>query len=208
MVEGVFARAFRSELRPVEVGRRMIKEMEGNRTVDVRGRTVVPNAYTISLSPDALATFEDIHSLLIRELCDAARDHARDQGWGFVGPVEVDLVADPGLKSSTVRVEARMKEQQSGTRGAALVLADGNRLALSNEVVSVGRLHSCTIPLPDDTHVSRHHADFRPSGTGWVVVDNNSTNGTRVNGVIVTEHRLSDGDVVTIGNARMVFEGL
>ena len=47
MVEGVFARAFRSGLRPIEIGRRLVREIDDNRSVDVRGRTVVPNHFTV-----------------------------------------------------------------------------------------------------------------------------------------------------------------
>ena len=46
MVDGVFARAFRSQIKPIELGRRLIREMDDHRSVDVRGRTVVPNAFT------------------------------------------------------------------------------------------------------------------------------------------------------------------
>src|SRR3546814_9180208 len=50
MVEGAFARAFKSGLRPVELGRRMIREMDDHRSVGVRGDTVVPNSFTVALS--------------------------------------------------------------------------------------------------------------------------------------------------------------
>ncbi|MEO6629528.1 MAG: DUF3662 domain-containing protein, partial [Aquihabitans sp.] len=50
MVEGTFARIFRSGLRPVELGRRLVREMDDNRSVDVRGRTVVPNQFTVEVS--------------------------------------------------------------------------------------------------------------------------------------------------------------
>ena len=50
MVEGTFARIFRSTIRPVELGRRLVREMDDNRSVDVRGRTLVPNHFTVELS--------------------------------------------------------------------------------------------------------------------------------------------------------------
>ena len=51
MVEGVFARVFRSGLRPIELGRRLVREMDDNRSVDVRGRTIVPNPFIITPQP-------------------------------------------------------------------------------------------------------------------------------------------------------------
>ena len=93
MVEGVFARVFRSGLRPIELGRRLVREMDDHRSIDVRGRTIVPNAFTISLSQDDLDRFAEIGDSLARELCDAAREHAHDEGYAFMGPVTVELAA-------------------------------------------------------------------------------------------------------------------
>src|SRR5690348_10472377 len=97
LVEGTFARAFRSGLRPVELGRRVVREMDDNRSVDVRGRTVVPNSFAVQLSQADYDQLADIHETLVRELADAAREHARDEGYTFLGPVVVDLVVDPKL---------------------------------------------------------------------------------------------------------------
>jgi len=60
MVEGVFSRSSRSAIRPVELGRRLLREMDDHRSVDVRGRRIVPNAFTFHLSPKDLASFADI----------------------------------------------------------------------------------------------------------------------------------------------------
>ena len=47
MVEGTFARAFKSGLRPVEIGRRLTREMDADRSVGVNDRTIIPNQFTI-----------------------------------------------------------------------------------------------------------------------------------------------------------------
>src|SRR3954468_12226731 len=86
MVEGAFARVFRSGLRPVELGRRLTREMDDNRSVDVRGRTVVPNHFDVALASTDFEQFTDIKDTLVRELSDAAREHARDEGYTFLGP--------------------------------------------------------------------------------------------------------------------------
>ena len=57
-----------------------------------------------------------------------------------------------------------------------------------------------------DPNVSRNHAEIRPQGDRFVVVDLGSTNGTKVNGVRVTNQLLDDGDEVSFGNTRMRFE--
>jgi pSer/pThr/pTyr-binding forkhead associated (FHA) protein len=57
-----------------------------------------------------------------------------------------------------------------------------------------------------DSKASRRHAEIRPQGTGFLLVDLQSTNGTRVNGAKVAEHLLADGDVVEIGATVFRFE--
>ena len=74
MVEGVFSRAFKSNVRPIEIGRRLIKEIDSNRTVDMKGRRVVPNQFVIRLAPDDQAALADIESALITELAEAVKE--------------------------------------------------------------------------------------------------------------------------------------
>jgi hypothetical protein len=188
MVEGVFARAFRSGLRPVEIGRRLVREIDDNRSVDVRGRTVVPNHFSVQISADDNERFAEIHDTLIRELCDAAREHARDEGYTFLGPVEIEMVVDDRMHTGAFQIEGRMREGTGGSGAGSLVLPTGERVVLA------------------DPNVSRNHAEIRPQGNGYVVVDLDSTNGSRVNGVRVKEQELVDGDELAFGNTRMRFE--
>jgi pSer/pThr/pTyr-binding forkhead associated (FHA) protein len=61
------------------------------------------------------------------------------------------------------------------------------------------------VRLPD-TSVSRRHAEVRATGDGWTVVDLGSTNGTKVNGAVVTERRLKDGDTISVGDSHIKYE--
>ena len=76
LVEGTFSKAFRSGgLQPVEIGRRVGREMDAGRTLGVRG-TVAPNRFTVWLSNDDLERFSGFHEALARELADAAASTA------------------------------------------------------------------------------------------------------------------------------------
>jgi hypothetical protein len=205
MVDGVFARAFRSSLRPIEIGRKLVREIDDHRSVDVKGRVIVPNQFTVTLSHDDLEQFADIHEALVRELCDAAREYARDEGYTFMGPVAVELVEAVTQKSGRFKLEGRMVEAASMAGAGSIVLPTGDRIVLGEESLTIGRLPSCDIPVPDP-NVSRKHAEIRPSGAGYVVVDLGSTNGTRVNGATVNERKLTDGDVIAVGTTRLRFE--
>jgi hypothetical protein len=204
-VEGGFARLFRSGLKPIELGRKLTREMDDNRTVDVRGRTVVPNHFTIELSGTDQEAFAEIADTLERELAEAAREHARDEGYAFLGPVQVDLQVADDLRTGSFALTARMRPGEGGTGAGSLVLPTGDRVPLGEETITVGRLPESTIVLADP-NVSRTHAEIRPRGSTFVVVDLGSTNGTRINGIRVTEHELMDGDEVMFGNTRMRFE--
>ncbi len=204
LVEGAFAKTFRSELRPVEVGRKLTRQMDLARTVGISG-LVAPNRFTVALSPADSSQFESYAEALVRELAEAARDHARDCDYGFVGPVHVELVSDASLGAGEVTVEAEMVEAPGGVAAGSLVLPDGKRISIGEEPVAIGRVAEGAVVL-SDPNVSRNHAEVRRFGAGFVVVDLGSTNGTRVNGALVKERRLVDGDLITIGATVLRFD--
>lgn len=119
MVDGVFSRAFRSSLKPIELGRRLVKEMDARRTLDVHGRAIVPNVYRFSLSPADHHAFSSIEAPLVRELIDAAKEHARDEGYGLLGPLRVQLVVDESLKSGRLELASEMSAQARPAPGVA-----------------------------------------------------------------------------------------
>jgi hypothetical protein len=205
LVEGAFARAFKSGLRPVELGRRLVREMDDNRSVGVRGGTVVPNQFTVALSDSDLDQFEGVQDSLARELADAAREHARDEGYSFMGPVEVILQGDDRLHTGAFHIRGRLVEGEGGAGAGSIVLPTGDRFTLTESIVTIGRHPDSNLVLADP-NVSRNHAEIRPDGDRYVVVDLGSTNGTRVNGLRVDTHVLDDGDDLTFGNTRMRFE--
>lgn len=204
-VEGTFSRLFRSGLSPVEFGRKLVREMDAHRTVGVDGRTLVPNVYAMGIAASDAEQLADLLGTLRRELADAAREHARDERYGFVGPVEVSVDVDESLRGGVLTVRSRFAEGDGGLPPGSLLLPTGDRVPLGEYVVSVGRASDCTIVLADP-NVSRHHAEIRPAGDGFLVADLGSTNGTKVNEARVTEHHLRDGDEVRFGNTVMHFQ--
>jgi hypothetical protein len=204
MVEGVFSRVFKSGVRPIELGRRLVREMDLTRSIGVRGTTVTPNEFVIRLSPDDHEQLEPMHESLVRELRDAARQHAREEQYAFVGPVSVTLEVDPALRMGTFVLTGRMVEPEGGRPTGVLELPTGQRVVLGEFVVTIGRMPGSTITL-NDANVSRNHAEIRPTDSGFVLVDLGSTNGTKVNGQRVRERELRDGDVLTFGATEIGF---
>ena len=203
LVEGVFARAFRSGLQPVELGRRLTREMDASRTLGVRG-TIAPNRFTYSLSSKDMTRFASFEEALIRELSDMARDHAREEGYVFVGPVEVVLQPDESMAPGAFTLTGQVAGAPGGPVGA-IVQSDGKRVTLGDDPLTIGRLPECDIVLTDP-NVSRRHAEVRRRGNDFIVIDLGSTNGTRVNGAGVRERQLADGDEISLGSTRIRFE--
>ncbi len=206
MVEGVFSRAFRSSVRPIELGRRLVREMDEHRSVDVKGRRIVPNHFVFHLSSQDHAGFADIDEALLIELCEAAREYARDEGYHFMGPVTVELQVNMALKPGRFEIDSTMREGGGGAGAGSLVMPSGERVTLGDNVVSFGRHPDCTIVL-NDPNVSRRHAEVRPVGTGFIVADLGSTNGTKINGLRIDGERpLHDGDILSLGTTHVRFE--
>jgi hypothetical protein len=210
MVEGVFARAFRGGLQPVEIGRRLTREMDLRRTVAPKG-TLTPNEFVVVLSPSDRARFESIEDELIEELVSVARDHAEVERYSFVGPVSVTMETDDQLSAGMMLVSGEMHRSEEAVR-SRLLLPDGRAFKLADAPVTIGRLPDCGIVLADP-NVSRVHAEVRPvTGNGtspseYEVTDRGSTNGTRVNGLPLTGPRvLMSGDTITLGATTIGFE--
>jgi len=205
MVDGVF-RGSRSAIRPIELGRRLVREMDDQRSVDVKGRRVVPNDFTLHLNPRDLASFAEIEDVLRSELVEAAREYAREEGYHFMGPVRVELAGAQGIRPGRCEVVAALRQARGGVGAGSLVMPSGQRVPLGDRPVSIGRGSDCTVPL-NDTNVSRRHAEIRPAQRAYVVVDLGSTNGTMVNGTVIQgEQRLADGDILSFGSTYVRFE--
>ena len=203
LVEGGFARAFRSAVRPVELGRRLVRTMDDDRTLDVSGQMAAPNSFTLWLAQPDMARFVPMRDALCSELGELAREHARDRGYRFLGNVAVDLaVAD--YREGQFEVAAEFVAAPAGTAPGTLVFMDGARISIG-QGLTVGR-HDASKIMIDDPRVSRHHAEILPSGTTYRVTDLSSTNGTRVNGYAISAHDLADGDVVEIAGREIRFE--
>lgn len=206
LVEGTFAKMFRSGLQPVEIGRRLTREMDLRRQVGVNG-IVAPNSYSVVLAKSDADRFENFIDALKRELVETLRDHGRTERYTFLGPIGLELSIDANMSAGRFLVHGSLREQPGGGPMGTLVLMDGRRIELTDHPVSIGRLPECDIALVD-SNVSRRHAEVKRHGNDFVVVDLGSTNGTRVNGTWVSgERRLRDGDQITIATATITFEG-
>ena len=204
-VEGAFARVFRSGLQPVEIGRRLTREMDLRRTVAPKG-VLTPNSFQVLLSEADRTKFKPIEEELVKELVDVAREHATQEGYVLLGPVSVAIGTDASLRPGTLLVAGDMVPDQGM---ATLTMPDGRRVVLEQDTVTLGRSPECELALAD-AGVSRRHAEVRrgPDNT-WLVADLGSTNGTKVNGLRINGTRpLQNGDEITVGSTSVRFEAV
>src|ERR687895_745198 len=216
LVEGTFSRAFKSEVRPVEIARKLAREMDQHR-VQSLSRTYAPNEYAVWLSRDDRAQFEGYEDELKRELAGYLIEHARRERVSLLTRPAIEFRTDDrlrlgefGIQARLVRPPERAEEQPSqGDHGHTMVYTVSDRLAEPlrepDHRRGTARLEAGVIV--EDPNVSRRHAEVRPSGGSWIVRDLGSTNGVKVNGRrIQGPQSLKPGDTIELGTARVTFE--
>ena len=103
-VHGAFAKAFKSEVQPVEIASAIRRAMDDRAALLGHGRAMVPNLYTIELSQTDYERLGDYEDDLTEDLVAAAQEHADSQGYQPGGPLEVALVLGEGLETGVFRV--------------------------------------------------------------------------------------------------------
>src|SRR5437588_1983638 len=109
LFEGVFGRAFRANVQPVELARKLVKEMEDHRVISV-SRVYVPNEYTIYLSPPDREQFTTYESSLIAELQDYLAENARRESYALLSHPTVQFETDEDLAIGEFGIATRMAQ--------------------------------------------------------------------------------------------------
>ena len=117
LFEGVFGRAFRTNVQPVELARKLAKEMDDHRTVSV-SRVYVPNEYTVYLAPEDREQFESYESSLKGELQDYLAEHARREQYALMTPPRVLFETDDDLDVGEFGIATRMVQPDKSRRAA------------------------------------------------------------------------------------------
>jgi len=118
LFEGVFGRAFRTNVQPVELARKLVKEMDDHRNVSV-SRVYVPNEYTVFLSPEDREQFSSYERQLCAELADYLAEHARRENYALLTSPQVQLDTDADLDVGVFGIATRLVETSSGQAVAA-----------------------------------------------------------------------------------------
>ena len=196
LVEGVFSRAFSSEVQPVELARKLAKEMDSHQTASV-SRVYVPNEYTVHLSPQDREKLEGYERSLEQELSGYLLEHARARGYDLLTRPEVKFNTDErlrlgefGIQTRLVKAPAREGESpRQAEEGKTMVYTTPPKQAppaapepARRRAQAVIEANGRRIAVPGsravigrsdeadcvlpDPNISRRHAELRLSGDG------------------------------------------
>ncbi len=107
LFEGVFGRAFRTHVQPIELARKLVKEMDDHKNVSV-SKVYVPNEYTVYLSPDDRKQFDGYEEALVGELQEYLAEHARRERYALLDTPVVKVTTDDDLAVGEFGIATRL----------------------------------------------------------------------------------------------------
>lgn len=109
LIEGGFKTAFKSEVQPIELARKLTREMDAHRAASV-SRTYAPNEYTVFLSPHDREQFAHYEDGLKRELSLYLLEHARKRGYSLISRPTIDFETEDRLETGLFGIQARLAD--------------------------------------------------------------------------------------------------
>ncbi|MFT4123049.1 MAG: DUF3662 and FHA domain-containing protein [Microbacteriaceae bacterium] len=204
-VNGAFAKTFKSGLQPVEITSALRRELDTRAAPVDRDRTLVPNEFTVRMSPADLERMRGMGSSLLEELGRLVQSHATAQHYTFAGPVRIDFEASERLSQGML--EVRSSSVAGRVRWTPVLEVNGARHPLRRGRTVIGRGSDADITV-DDSSISRKHIEVLWDGDRAQVTDLGSTNGSRLDGERFRTALLPPDSVVDIGRTRIVFRVL
>jgi hypothetical protein len=203
LVTGAFSKTFKSELQPIEIGAAIKADMDAKASVVSRDRILVPNAFTVSLASEDFKRMQSLGDNLIAELADQIARHAHRQKFQLGGALSLKISEDGSLNVGQVSVVSNTADVEVSWTPALDVA--GTRYVLSKARTTVGRDGSADIQV-EDNGLSRQHFEVLWDGKRGGVRDLGSTNGTKVNGRVITETGVEADSVISAGRTEFVFK--
>ncbi|MBE3074929.1 MAG: FHA domain-containing protein [Actinobacteria bacterium] len=219
-VHGVFAKAFKAEVQPVEIASAMRRAMDDRAATVGHGRTFVPNLFTIELAPTDFERLTGYSDMLSDELVASAQEHAESQRYQPGGPIQVHFLSEEDLETGVFRVRPSTAKAAAAAAPAVKPAAPPAFGPESAEPVPVApappRRHQAQRPwldvdgdhypllaaitilgrdnsadvILDDPGISRQHTEIRVTNDGPHLVANIRDLGS-TNGTFVNDERIT-----------------
>ncbi|MDR1710842.1 MAG: FHA domain-containing protein [Propionibacteriaceae bacterium] len=207
-VGGVFARAFKGDVQPVEITARLQRELDSEASLLSRDRKLVPNEFHILLSPHDYSRLSPYSKTLNSEVIPQLLAYAAERGYIFNGDVTISYTEDEKLPIGRFKVTSAavasvaVDEEPLLAKPAALAIeVNGYKHPLTDLVLVIGRGTEAGLRI-NDPGISRQHARIVSTGQGYVIEDLGSTNGITVDGQKVQSAPLTVGTRLSIGNTQ------
>lgn len=204
-VNGAFAKTFKSGLQPVEITAALRRELDTKAAVVARDRILVPNKFTVRLSPVDFERMSGLGPTLIDELVQLVQQHATAQHYSFAGGISVTLEQDPRISQGMIDIQSG--NVKGNVAWTPVLDVAGKRYPITHSRTVIGRGSDADITV-DDTGISRKHVEILWDGARAQVNDLGSTNGSLLNGNPVSRAPLPPDSVIDIGRTRIVFRVL
>ena len=205
VVNGAFAKTFKSGLQPLEVTAALRRELDTTAAVVSRDRILVPNQFTVRLAPGDHERMTALGPALIDEFTQLVQQHAAAQHYAFAGGISITLQRDPSLTDGMVRIDSvNVKGEVAWT---PVLDIDGKRYPITKGRTIIGRGSEADVTV-DDTGTSRKHVEILCDVKRGQVNDLGSTNGSKLNGQPLKKAPLPPDSVIEIGRTRIVFRVL
>jgi hypothetical protein len=173
-VHGVFAKAFKSEVQPVEIASAMRRAMDDRATTIGHGRTFVPNLFTIELAPTDYERLTGFSDMLTDELVASAQEHAESQRYQPGGPIQVHFLSKEDLDTGVFRV----RPATAKTPSASSAIPPAPASAVSPQAAPPGAdgasASGAVLPPSPITHhepVAESRTRSHPAQRPWLDVD-------------------------------------
>lgn len=204
VVNGAFARTFRSGLQPMEVSAALKRELDARSTMVTRERILAPHAFEVEVSSTDFANFTRTGTLEA-EWAGVVRSYGAQQGYSFAGDPTVTLVENGDFAEGQLVVEAVDADtRRHDVAWVPVVEMQGERLPIVKARTVFGRGVDADITIRDSS-ASRRHFELQWDGERAQVKDLGSTNGTTTGGRRVTVQPVQNGTTITVGDTNMVF---
>lgn len=202
VVNGAFAKTFRSSLAPIEITSALRRELDTRAAVVSRERILVPNRFVVRLGRIDHQRMAAMGISLIDELTKLVQSHAAAQHYQFTGAVQISLVEDSALSEGLIRIESELVKGE--VTWIPVLDISGTRHPIRKSRTVIGRGSDADITVADDG-ISRKHVEVLWDGKRAQVKDLGSTNGSELNGERVDTAPLAPESVISIGHTRIVF---
>lgn len=221
-VESTFTSLFGKKVRAQEIAMQLARAMEDSAEPDMEGeaRPLAPDYYAIHLHPSVRSQFAEKQPELPQNLSDFMVELASNAGYRLNSRPVIELIPNGELNVGSVVVRARQSRKKTSTTAVMqrvdlktdqpaplnpqLLLHGKQPILLQSEIINIGRSRDNQIVI-DDKAVSRYHLQLRLRFGRYTLFDAQSQTGTFVNDVRIKEHNLQTGDVIRIGNTRLVY---